>query len=104
MRVVDLFAGVGGFTFGSTQAGAEVALAIESDPHIARVYKANHGDHVRVQTLGGNIEALGGALDGALVAELRRYDHLHGSPPCQRLSRANQTSRDATAGLELVHW
>lgn len=98
MRVVDLFAGVGGFTSGATQAGSEVALAIESDPHIARVYKANHGDHVRVQTLGGDIEAL--------ATELWHFNtlHLHGSPPCQRLSRANQTSRDAAAGLELVLW
>ena len=98
MHVVDLFAGVGGFSFGARQANAEVALAIEADPHVAQTYRANHGDHVRVETLGGDVEAL--------AAELGRLGklHLHGSPPCQRLSRVNQRSRDVSGGSELVQW
>ena len=32
MRVVDLFAGVGGMTAGALEAGAEVVLAVDSDP------------------------------------------------------------------------
>ena len=101
MQVVDMFAGMGGASEGARQAGAEVVLAIESDPAIARVYELNHGDHVRVETLGAPVDAL--------ARELRaRFEpstlHLHASPPCQRLSRVNQTTRDPAAGLRLVEW
>ena len=101
MQVVDLFAGMGGASEGARQAGAEVVLAIESDPAIARVYELNHGDHLRVETLGGPVDAL--------ARELRaRFEpstlHLHASPPCQRLSSVNQTTRDPAAGLRLIEW
>ena len=32
MRVVDLFCGLGGMTCGALEAGAEVVLAVDSDP------------------------------------------------------------------------
>ena len=96
---VDLFAGGGGFSTGATQAGAEVVLAIEADADIARIYMLNHDLHApRVETLGGDFDSL--------AQELARIDelHLHGSPPCQRLSQANQKTRDPTEGLRLVMW
>ena len=44
----------------------------------------------------------------AFAVELRRFDpsrvHLHGSPPCQRLSQANQTTPDPDEGLRLVRF
>ena len=36
MRVVDLFAGVGGLTAGALEAGAEVVLAVDADPMAAQ--------------------------------------------------------------------
>lgn len=99
--MVDLFAGCGGASEGARQAKAEVVLAVESDPAIARVYALNHGDHMRVQTLGGDVTAFAGELRARF--DLARL-HLHGSPPCQRLSQANQTTRDPAAGLTLVAW
>ena len=98
MKVCDLFAGAGGFSTGVTQSGAEVVLAIEADADIARIYMLNHDHAPRVETLGGDVDAL--------AQELARIDelHLHGSPPCQRLSQANQKTRDPTEGLRLVMW
>ena len=63
---------------------------------------ANFPDHeVRVQTLGDtdDLEAL-----AAELASRDRQLHLHGSPPCVRLSQVNQTNRDAEEGLRLVRW
>jgi site-specific DNA-cytosine methylase len=99
LLVCDLFCGGGGFSLGATQAGAEVVLAIESDREIARVYSQNFDHSPRVEVLGGDAEGL--------VRELvvhREHLHLHGSPPCTRLSQVNQTTRDATEGLRLVRW
>lgn len=42
MRVVDLFAGVGGLSFGFTMANFETVFAIEHDESIANTYKLNH--------------------------------------------------------------
>ena len=39
---IDLFAGAGGMSLGATQAGIHVALAVESDRHAAKTYRANH--------------------------------------------------------------
>ena len=83
MQIVDLCCGCGGFSLGARRAGATVVLAIDADERIAKAYRANHGDHVRVETLGGDC--------AALAAELTRIDalHLHFSPPCQQFSSAN---------------
>jgi len=42
MRVIDLFAGVGGMSLGFEQAGFDVVLANEYDPSIADAYVRNH--------------------------------------------------------------
>ena len=42
MRVVDLFAGVGGLSFGFAMANFETVFAIEHDESIANTYKLNH--------------------------------------------------------------
>ena len=41
MRVVDLFAGLGGMACGAIEAGAEVVLAVDSDPTPLKVLGAN---------------------------------------------------------------
>lgn len=46
MRVIDLFAGVGGWSEGARQAWHEVIAAVEHDPIAADYYARNHGSHV----------------------------------------------------------
>ena len=41
MRVVDLFCGLGGMTCGALEAGAEVVLAVDSDPVPLKTLGAN---------------------------------------------------------------
>ena len=41
MRVVDLFAGLGGFSAGALEAGADVVLGVDSDPVPLKLWCAN---------------------------------------------------------------
>eukprot|EP00966_Prymnesium_polylepis_P187245 4340778-Prymnesium_polylepis.1 len=79
MQVIDLFSGCGGFSKGAELAGATVALAIEADPHIARVYAQNFEHAPRTATRGGDVAPL--AQEIAASFDLTRT-HVHGSPPC----------------------
>jgi DNA (cytosine-5)-methyltransferase 1 len=97
MEVIDLFCGAGGFSKGATLAGARVILGVEADPKIASVYCNNFEHEVRVETL--RREDLEQYVK--LVKE-HPNAHLHGSPPCQKLSQANKTTRDVEEGLNLV--
>ena len=100
MDVIDLFCGCGGFSSGALQAGATISLAIEADPHVARIYARNFDHAPRVETL-GEVEPLAQEI-------IARFDlnrtHVHGSPPCVRLSQVNKTNPDVDAGLELVRF
>ena len=42
VRVIDLFAGCGGFSVGFEQAGYEITKAVEFDKAIAMSYSINH--------------------------------------------------------------
>ena len=98
VRVVDLFCGGGGFSAGAVTAGGEVILAIESDPKVANAYSKNFNHSPRIQELGGDMKEL--------ASELKELGpiHLHGSPPCIKLSQVNQTNRNSEEGLRLVLW
>jgi DNA (cytosine-5)-methyltransferase 1 len=73
-RVIDLFAGAGGFSLGFRQAGFESVFAIDNDPHAARTYARNFGDHV----ICGDIR---------LIEQFPEADVVIGGPPCQGFSR-----------------
>ncbi|MGA2265314.1 MAG: DNA cytosine methyltransferase [Phycisphaerae bacterium] len=83
---VDLFAGAGGLSLGATQAGVDVRLAVESDPHAANTYAANH-PNTRLHR--GDIRALKRiSLSGNGEPRI-----LFGGPPCQGFSTSNQRTR-----------
>ncbi len=81
LRVVDLYAGAGGLSKGFEEAGAEIALAVEESPKVARTYRANHPDVVVLQESineGWNIvERLTENLENP------ECSLLIGGPPCQ---------------------
>ena len=83
---VDLFCGAGGLSAGATAAGVKIAVAVESDPHAAATYRANHPG---VQVMQQDLRTL---PDLAPVDTLEPTV-VFGGPPCQGFSIANQRTR-----------
>lgn len=101
VQVVDLFCGGGGFTEGAVRAGAEVVLSIDCWEPAIEIHKANHPDvPCENYTLGGSIVETAAFIRSRLTPGA--HFHLHGSPPCQKLS--NASSGDAEEGMILVNW
>ena len=44
MRVIDLFAGVGGLSYGFSMSNFDIVFAVEHDKEIANTFKKNHPD------------------------------------------------------------
>ncbi|WBF66053.1 DNA cytosine methyltransferase [Desulfovibrio subterraneus] len=86
VKVIDLFAGAGGFTVAAQMAGCEVALSVEIDRVACETLETNHGAS---EIVCGDIcdysgEALlkrGGIKSGTPVIVV-------GGPPCQPFSKA----------------
>ena len=81
MRVVDLFSGVGGLSFGFTMANFETVFAIEHDESIANTYKLNHPN---TDVFSTDIEKLN-LKD--LTKKYKNIDVVVGGPPCQGFSQ-----------------
>lgn len=81
LRVVDLYAGVGGLSAGFFAAGAGVVLAVDADARSSKTYQRNHANTVVL-----NEEI---AHDWNVVDRLKDHlddpvcDILIGGPPCQ---------------------
>lgn len=83
---VDLFSGAGGLSAGAVAAGVQIALAVESDPHAAATYRANHPNvDLRLQ----DIRCLPD-LPPLITTE---PTVVFGGPPCQGFSTSNQRTR-----------
>lgn len=106
MQVVDLFAGVGGFSCGAERAGAKVIMAVEKDPRIAACFRSNHapGTPVFEETLGEQSPATMARRLRRLLRATSGHTHVHGSPPCQALSQVNRLRGDPQRGMRLVDW
>ncbi len=83
---VDLFAGAGGMSLGAVQAGIDVRLAVDADPHASATYAANFphtkvilGDIARVKRID--------------IRKERKPTVLFGGPPCRGFSTSNQRTR-----------
>lgn len=83
---VDIFSGAGGMSLGASQAGIDVRLAIEVDPHAAATYSRNH-PHTKM--LNENIQKFN-RID---LRHGRAERILFGGPPCQGFSTSNQKTR-----------
>ena len=96
---VDLFCGIGGASEGARQAGLEVVLAVDSNKALLDVHELNHPC---AQHLCARLPVAAGELP--LPAGQRFW--LHGSPPCQVLSKGNKhaTAQDRSQAAALVHW
>jgi len=83
---VDLFCGAGGMTLGAKLAGINVVFAVESDPHAAATYTANHPEVTLFQN---DIRK----LPNIPVISGNNQTILFGGPPCQGFSTSNQRTR-----------
>jgi site-specific DNA-cytosine methylase len=98
MRVCDLFAGIGGFTCGALEAGANVLLAVDSDPVPLKLLGANAPQTTTVvATLGTEAVDLPPAAPDL---------HVHMSTPCTTLSmaRRGKTTAASNDGLQMIRW
>ncbi len=86
MKVIDLFAGCGGFSTGFSQAGFKISKAVEFDSSIAKTYEINHnGTKVYVSDIG--------LIDNTDYFQEGESDIIIGGPPCQGFSMAGARIR-----------
>lgn len=90
MRVLDLFAGAGGFSLGFEAAGAEIVAAIEIDKWASDTLRLNH-PKTKVVTADITTYSIGKIVEdfGSL-----KIDTIIGGPPCQGFSVANRKAGD----------
>lgn len=93
MKVIDLFAGVGGLSSGFRKAGYEILLANEIDKSISESYKKNHPETLMINDDIKNIIPL-------LDKYKNKIDVIIGGPPCQGFSMAGARIRKKNAFLE----
>jgi DNA (cytosine-5)-methyltransferase 1 len=83
-KIIDLFAGAGGFSLGAARAGLQVVSSVEIDPYANETHARNFPN---TRHLGNDVAQLTGvellALSGLKPGEL---DGLIGGPPCQGFS------------------
>lgn len=95
-RVIDLFAGVGGLSYGfSHNDSFEIVMANEYDKDIATAYRMNHPT---VNMIQGDIKNI---TEHQLKEELRygEIDIIVGGPPCQSYSTLGKRQMDDRAHL-----
>jgi len=89
-RILDTFAGAGGFSLGFELAGCEVIGAVEIDQWACDTFAHNHSDAVVCQ---GDISAMS---DEDLLKKFHdaKPNLIIGGPPCQGFSIANKKAGD----------
>ncbi len=82
LKIVDLFAGVGGLSYGFQEANYNVTVANEIDTDIAHAYSKNHKD---TRMINEDITKLD--VDTIFKEYRSKIDVVIGGPPCQGFSQ-----------------
>jgi len=82
LKIVDLFSGVGGLSYGFMQAGCSVVLANEIDSDIAFAYTKNHP---KTNMINADITKLD--INEVFGEYKGKIDVVIGGPPCQGFSQ-----------------
>lgn len=92
LKVIDLFAGVGGLSLGATRAGFDVVAAVEIDKHALAAHGLNFPNSKHIDTPVGTLTA----SDLLQQAELGDGElcGLVGGPPCQGFSTIGKRDLD----------
>lgn len=85
-KVVDLFAGIGGFHLGFEQAGAEIVFASEWDKHARKTYQTNF-EATNPELFQGNFA---GDITQVDINSIPDFNILCGGFPCQPFSNAGK--------------
>lgn len=88
MKVVDLFCGIGGLSYGLTLAGFEVICGIDVDENFSNTFKLVHPN---AQVLTADITNL---TDREILSAMGEGEVLVGGPPCQAFSTAGKRALD----------
>lgn len=89
MKVLDTFAGAGGFSLGFEMSGLfEIVGAIEEDLWACETFKFNHPNAIVINNDIRNID------ENILLKNFKNVDVVLGGPPCQGYSIANNKSLD----------
>lgn len=87
IKVIDLFAGCGGFSSGFKKGGCKIVTAVEFDKTIAQSYLKNHkGTKVIIEDIKN--------IDNKQVFKINDADVIIGGPPCQGFSMAGARIRN----------
>lgn len=81
-KVVDLFAGVGGLTYGFMSAGFDIVIANEIDSDIARAHSDNHPGTIMI-----NHDITKLDIASVFKEYKNKIDLVVGGPPCQGFSQ-----------------
>lgn len=92
-KVIDLFAGCGGFSVGFEKAGFSIVKAVEFDKNIAASYSHNHKNTVM---LAEDI----GQVDNERFFSRGEGDVIIGGPPCQGFSMAGARIREKNTFID----
>lgn len=101
-KIIDVFAGVGGFSLGAVRAGFDLAAAVDLDTHAAEMHKKNFSKalHARRNVL---------RLSGAELRDLARLNGdrpagLIGGPPCQGFSTMGKMRKNDARNKLFFHF
>jgi DNA (cytosine-5)-methyltransferase 1 len=92
MRVLDTFAGAGGFSLGFEMAGCEVVGAVEMDRWACDTFGHNHPG---ARVFQGDISKITDDEFATAFGGERKPDIVIGGPPCQGFSIANRNAGDS---------
>jgi DNA (cytosine-5)-methyltransferase 1 len=101
-KVIDVFAGVGGFSLGAVRAGFDVVAAIDLDTQAYETHQqnfpnSNHGRRDVKNLSGGQLRTIAG-LNG------HRLDGLIGGPPCQGFSTMGRMRKNDARNKLFYHF
>lgn len=91
---IDLFAGVGGLSYGLSRAGLAIKLGLEIDPNAAFNLKQNNKD---INVIVSDIKTVDPIKTiRSLGLKKQEIDIIVGGPPCQGFSQSNRRTRRIT--------
>ncbi len=88
LKVIDLFAGAGGFSLGFCRNGFKIIYAIDKEKCCIDTFRFNHPEVTEDRIVCKDISDIGNDLNGFIGNQ--EVDAIIGGPPCQGFSVANR--------------